>query len=70
MVIFVERGIGIDGAAKPFADDQLRTVGLQVWMKPGSVATLDAMVRPQGLIPLGQGDGVEWLFARMRGGKA
>lgn len=56
--------------AETLADDQLGLVDPEIGMERGAVGGLDAVIRPEHLRPIGQGDRIERRLARMRAGKA
>lgn len=68
-VVLEECGVGVDGTAEAFAENQLSAGDLQCGVEVGSSGALDTVIGPQSLRAVGEFDLLEGPFAGMRGGK-
>src|SRR6266436_7008728 len=65
-VVLVEGGVGIDGRPEAFAQDELGVWNLQTVVELRAGRALNAMIRPQDLLSVVDGDGLEWTLAPVR----
>jgi hypothetical protein len=69
VVVFEEGGVGVDAAADAFAQDEFGVGEIEGRVERGSVAVLEAVVGPEGLVSVGDGDALEGLPAGVGGGE-
>src|SRR6185437_8421541 len=69
VIVFEEGGVGIDMAAKAFAQDQLGMGNVERRVEGGAGAVLQAMLGPERLRAIERLDRIEGLLAGMRRGK-
>src|SRR5262249_24761153 len=62
-VVLVEGGVGIDGGPEAFAQNEFGVWNLQSVVELRAGRALNAMIRPQDLLSVVDGDGLEWTLA-------
>src|SRR5262245_10238092 len=65
-VVLVEGGVGIDGRPEAFAQNELGVRNLQSVVELRARGALNAVIRPQDLLSIVDGDGLEWTLAPVR----